>query len=146
MPRALALVAIIAMIATAHAQPVKQRAPAGPPNITGIWAFETQPYANGCTMTGVMTIKPDARGQHACSFEALEKCPDMQVRAKETCQAKRNGADLKITSTVHQVKPDLSYDPDNFELTIRGGSYMKGMMRSFNSAPVEFFRGDAPIS
>jgi hypothetical protein len=119
---------------------------AAPANITGAWAFQTEKYAGGCQMSGTMMITADPHGRHLCTFIAREQCPDIVATAKESCIAERDGGKLKITSKVGSVQPSVVYDPDNFELTIDNGSHMSGMMRSFNSAPVEFFRGDARVS
>lgn len=114
--------------------------------ITGPWSFITQTYANGCRMSGQMQMVADRAGRLTCTFTTEERCPDIVVNAKETCQAVRKDGALTITSKVVSVTPQVGYDSDDFELTIQNGARMTGMMRSFNSAPVEFFRGDAPIS
>ena len=143
-----AAVMLVAVAAAAQAQTGARRPAnnASTANITGYWAFETDTYSNGCKMTGVMTIRPDARGNHVCSIETNEKCTDIEVRAKETCFAKHAVVDLLVTSTVTSGAPEVGYEPDDFELKIQNSSYMTGMMKSFNSAPVRFFRGDAPVS
>jgi hypothetical protein len=143
------LLIVAAAIAFACAMPAGAQKPvAGSKNanITGAWTFLTQTYSNGCRMSGQMAIKASPSGKHACTFATEEKCNDIIVRAKESCEAVRDGGALTITSKVISVNPQVGYDQDNFELTIQNGARMTGMMRSFNSAPVEFFRGDAPIS
>jgi hypothetical protein len=139
----------IAAIAVACAAPaVAQKPAAGAKNanIAGAWNFLTQTYSNGCRMSGVMAIKPSTTGKYSCTFQTQEKCNDITVHAKESCEAVRDGGKLTIASKVLSVDPQVGYDQDNFELTIQNGARMTGMMRSFNSAPVEFFRGDAPVS
>jgi hypothetical protein len=139
-------VAAFALIAApAIARPVASANVTGA-NIAGNWAFETEVYAGGCRMTGLMTISPNARGKHVCTFETRESCPDIVASAKQSCTATRTGNQLVVKSTVLSVIPKVGYDPDNFELTIKSGARMTGMMRSNYSAPVEFFRGDAPTS
>ncbi|MGE3303436.1 MAG: hypothetical protein AB7M12_10010 [Hyphomonadaceae bacterium] len=142
----LALFACLAALAAADAAGAQPKPKAAGPSIAGQWAYETDVYANGCKMTGLMTIKPDAAGRHACVFESREQCPDISVVAQESCLAQRQGDVLTIKSAVHAVKPQVGYDPDDFDLKIESGSRMTGMMRSFHSAPVIFRRGDAPIS
>jgi hypothetical protein len=143
------LLAIVFGACLALALPAAAQKPAASSksaNIGGAWNFVTQSYANGCRMSGVMMIRQSNTGKYSCTFQTEEKCPDITVRAKEACEAVRDGGALKITSKVTSVEPQVGYDPDNFELTIQNGARMTGMMRSFNSAPVEFFRGDAPVS
>jgi hypothetical protein len=144
----LAAALVFAFVTAAYAQPVASKAAPKPTgaNIAGNWAFETEVYADGCRMTGLMTIRPDAHGRHACTFETRETCPDIVVNAKEFCTATRTGNQLVVKSAVLSVSPKVGYDPDNFELTIKSGARMTGMMHSNYSAPVEFFRGDAPTS
>jgi hypothetical protein len=132
----------VAIAAPAFSQP-SHTAPA---NVSGAWSFQTQTYGDGCRMFGKMTIRPDASGRHVCTFSTEEHCPDIVARAQESCTAQRNGAALSIKSTVLSVSPKVGYDPDDFDLKIDSSSYMTGQMKSFHSAPVEFFRGDAPNS
>lgn len=145
-PEFLLAIAAIAIACAAPAIAQKPAAGAKSANISGAWNFLTQTYSNGCRMSGVMAIKPSTTGKYACTFQTQEKCNDITVHAKETCDAVRDGGKLTITSTVKSVDPQVGYDPDHFELTIQNGARMTGMMRSFNSAPAEFFRGDAPVS
>jgi hypothetical protein len=137
--------AIVALFAApAFSQPAKPAA--GPANIAGNWTFQTQTYSNGCKMYGQMVIAPNATGRHVCTFKTEEHCPDVVAKAQETCTATRAGAALTIKSQVKSVSPAIGYDPDDFELKIENSARMTGMMRSFNSAPVEFFRGNTPTS
>jgi hypothetical protein len=149
MMRALVFAMGLAVALPAAAQkpaPAGAQSGAKSANITGGWSFITQTYSNGCRMSGQMTLRPSPAGKHACTFTTQEKCNDITVHAKESCEAVRDGGKLTIKSTVNAVDPKVGYEPDDFELTIENGARMTGMMRSFNSAPVEFFRGDAPIS
>ncbi len=145
-PEILLALAAIAIVCAAPAVAQKPAAGAKNANIGGAWNFLTQTYSTGCRMSGVMSIKPSNTGTYACTFQTQEKCNDITVYPKETCEAVRDGGKLTITSKVISVTPQVGYDQDNFELTIQNGARMTGMMRSFNSAPVEFFRGDAPVS
>jgi hypothetical protein len=138
------LIPVLLAIAFAVAAPALAQPVVGP-NITGTWAFETDIYV-GCRMTGLLTIRPDARGKHVCTFETRETCPDIVASAKESCTATRTGNQLVVQSKVLSVSPKVGYDPDNFELTIKSGARMTGMMHSNYSAPVKFFRGDSPTS
>jgi len=141
------LLAAAGLLTVAIAAPAfSQTNRAAPANISGAWSFQTQTYANGCRMFGKMTIRPDANGRHVCTFATEEHCPDIVAKAQESCTALRNGGALSIKSTVLSVSPKVGYDPDDFDLKIDSSSYMSGTMRSFHSAPVEFFRGDAPNS
>jgi hypothetical protein len=144
MKRADLLLACFALVAAIAAPALAQ--PNTGPNIIGNWAFETESYAHGCKMAGALKISPAAKGKHLCTFETREACPDIVVSAKESCTATRVGNRLMVKSTVLSVTPKVGYDPDDFELTIKSSAHMTGMMRSFNSAPVEFFRGDMPTS
>ena len=135
-------VAAFAVAGLAAATPTK---PAKTADITGAWAFETHVYGPHCQLSGSMMIRPSGAG-FSCVFTAQERCQDITVKAQETCEAKRDGEAMTIIAHVNRVAPQVGYEPDNFELTIQSGSYMKGMLRSFHSAPVDFFRGDAPVS
>jgi hypothetical protein len=134
------LVALFA--ATATAQPARP----AQSNISGAWTFQTQTYADGCKMYGEMNIQPAANGKHICTFKTEEHCPDVVAKAQETCTAQRTGDSVKIESVVKSVTPQIGYDPDDFELKIENSAHMTGLMRSFHSAPVEFYRGNAPTS
>jgi hypothetical protein len=97
-------------------------------------------------MYGQMVIAPNANGRHVCTFKTEEHCPDVVAKAEESCTATRAGTAVNIKSIVKSVNPAIGYDPDDFELKIENSARMTGMMRSFNSAPVEFYRGNQPTS
>jgi hypothetical protein len=141
MIRKLLLALTLAAAAPALANPAATKAA----DITGAWAFTTQTYGDACKLSGTVVVKPAGKN-FTCTMTAQEICRDIKVRAKETCTATRNGDNLVIKANVISVTPDVGYVPDDFELKIQGSAYMKGMLRSFHSAPVEFFRGDAPVS
>lgn len=140
------LLAAAGLLTTAIVAPAFSQTNRAAPNISGAWSFQTQTYADGCRMFGKMTIRPDANGRHVCTFTTEEHCPDIVAKAQESCTATRTGAALSIKSTVLSVSPKVGYDPDDFDLKVDNSSYMAGTMKSFHSAPVEFFRGDAPNS
>ena len=140
MIRPLLFALILAAPALALANPA-----AKPADITGAWAFTTQKYGDSCKLSGTVVVKPAGKS-FSCTMAAQEICRDIKVRAKETCAATRKGDDLIIKASVVSVDPDVGYVPDDFELKVQSGSYMKGMLRSFHSAPVDFYRGDAPVS
>lgn len=140
MIRPLLFALVLAAAAPALANPAANSA-----DITGAWGFATQTYGEGCKLSGTVVIKPVGKS-FLCTMAAQEICRDIKVRAKETCTATRNGDSLVIKATVVSVDPDVGYVPDDFELKIHSAAYMKGMLRSFHSAPVDFFRGDAPVS
>ena len=115
-------------------------------DVSGAWAFETQTYGSHCQLSGSMMIRPAGK-DYACTFTAQERCSDITVKAQESCEAKRlPDGSFNIIATVNKVSPQVGYEPDNFELKIESGAHMTGMLRSFHSAPVDFFRGDAPVS
>jgi hypothetical protein len=117
-----------------------------PADITGAWAFVTKTYGPGCQLSGSMVIRKSG-ANYVCSFTAQERCPDLTLKAQQTCTAKRNGDQLEITATVKSVTPKgYNYVPDNFALTIASSAQMKGDLHSFHDAPVDFWRGDAPVS
>jgi hypothetical protein len=128
-------------IPAAHAQGGASR----PADVTGAWAFETQTYGDNCQLSGSLTLRPAGAG-FSCAFTAHERCASIAVKAQETCTAERVGDALTITAKVMKVAPIVAYEPDNFTLTIKSGAQMQGELRSFHSAPVDFFRGDAPVS
>ena len=140
MHRTLALVAGLAFAGSALAA-------AQSADITGAWTFRTGHFANGCTMTGEMKIARAANGAHTCTFSTHEVCADISGGAKQSCTAERKNGKFSITSKVLSVEPSFShYYPDDFELEIVSGAYMKGQLNSAGQAPVEFFRGDTPVS
>jgi len=130
----------IALAAPALANPMQK-----PADVSGAWAFETQTYGNSCQLSGSLTLRPAGVG-YSCAFTARERCADITVKAQETCTAARSGDSLTIKAFVTKVAPQVAYSPDDFVLTIKSGAQMHGELRSFHSAPVDFFRGDAPVS
>lgn len=116
-------------------------------NVTGAWAFETEPYRDECVLKGTMTIRPTAQpDRFVCTFTAYETCPDINVRAEETCVAQLTENGLAIKAAVGEVRPAVSYLPDDFELDAVSTNRMTGMMRSAADAPVTFIRPDPAIS
>ena len=115
--------------------------------ISGAWTFQTGSFSNGCKMSGQMKISRAANGKHSCTFKTHEVCPGIAGGAEQSCTAERKDGKLTIKSKVLKVQPDFShYYPDDFALDIVNGAYMKGQLHSAGEAPVEFFRGDTPVS
>jgi hypothetical protein len=141
-PRLTLLAAMALLAAPSLAQaPVRQPAQAH----LGAWSFKTQPYAGGCVLSGQMRITQPSAGPLSCRFNAVETCPGRVSKATQTCAVSRTGNAVKITSkVVHTDSP--SYVPDNFEVELTSPTEMRGMMRSFNSAPVVFRRSEQAIS
>lgn len=141
--RVFVLAAAAAFVLTAaHAQ--TRRDP-----LLGAWEFQTEPYSGGCTMRGLVTITPGAgAGALSCTMVAHETCPDIKVRAQQTCRVEQRGDVVRITSEIVSVSPDVSYAPDNFELqVVQPGVRMRGMLQSASTAPAEFVRPRAvPVS
>jgi hypothetical protein len=116
-------------------------------DITGAWTFKTGAFANGCIMSGQMKIARAANGSHSCTLQTHEVCADISGGATQSCVAERKAGKLSIKSKVLSVQPSFThYFPDDFELDIVSGAYMKGDLNSAGRAPVEFFRGDTPVS
>lgn len=116
-------------------------------DITGAWTFRTGHFANGCIMSGEMKIAKAANGSFSCSLKTHEVCAEVSGGATQSCVAERKGGKLSIKSKVLTVEPSFThYYPDDFELDIVSGAYMKGKLNSAGEAPAEFFRGDAPVS
>ncbi|HVY02146.1 MAG TPA: hypothetical protein VG983_00705 [Caulobacterales bacterium] len=134
-----------ALFALAFAAALPALATPAPADITGAWAFATQAYGNGCKLSGSLVLKGSGK-TYSCSMAVQERCNDIAVKARESCVATRTGDGLVIKATVQSVDPVVGYVPDDFELKIQSSAYMKGMLRSFHSAPVDFYRGDAPVS
>ena len=138
----LTLAAAAALVANAFAAPA---------DIAGDWSFQTKRLANGCVIQGVMKIT-GTKDRFVCSFSTKETCGDLVGTAEQTCTAKRNGAKLTIKSTVIKYNwPGGVYAPDDFDVTIVSGAYMKGDFSSTHktfveNGDVEFFRGDTPVS
>lgn len=122
-------------------------AAAQPANINGAWTFRAGRFPNGCAMSGELKLTPAGKDAFTCTLSTHEVCPDIAGGAKQSCTAMRKGAKLSVKSKVLSVDPTFSnYYPDNFELDIVSGAYMKGQLNSAGKAPAEFFRGDAPVS
>lgn len=134
-----------ALFALALAIAAPTLAAAKPADITGAWAFVTQTYGPGCQLSGSMVIRQSGKN-YVCSFTAQERCPDITIKAQQSCTATRTGDRLEIAATVKKVTPKVGYVPDNFALTIANSAQMKGELHSFHDAPVDFWRGDAPVS
>ncbi|MGD2134025.1 MAG: hypothetical protein PVI23_14620 [Maricaulaceae bacterium] len=137
-----------------HAQSIGAEA-----DITGDWEFETKIYVGGCKMTGEMTIeRSETEGQYVGQLIAREKCSgfvdengeplgDIEYYAEQSVVATRDGDQIYIDATLELVLPSPdNYWPDDFELEIVDSALMMGALRSYNDAPVAFFRGDAPIA
>jgi hypothetical protein len=98
-------------------------------------------------MSGEMKITRAGKDSYTCTLSTHEVCPDIAGGARQSCTATRTGAKLTVKSKVLSVDPTFSnYYPDDFELDIVSGAYMKGQLNSAGKAPAEFFRGDAPVS
>ncbi len=124
-----------------------KRAEAAKADIGGVWNFMTEAYGPTCRLSGtVIVAAPAADGKRPCSISAQERCAGLVVASKQVCTAERKGDALAISASIKSVEPQVSYAPDNFELTIESSARMNGMLRSYNSAPVLFFRGEAPVS
>jgi hypothetical protein len=102
-------------------------------------------------ITGEMTVARGKDGNYTCAFKTKQTCGEVVGSSTQTCVAKRTGDKLSIKSTVKSFEWSTGYDPDDFELTIKSGAYMRGGFASVHDAftdeaVVEFYRGDAPIS
>jgi hypothetical protein len=123
---------------------------AAPADISGAWSFRTSTF-EGCVITGEMTVAREKNGEYSCAFETRQTCGEIVGGSTQTCIAKRDGDKLSIKSTVKSFQWATGYDPDDFELTIKSGAYMRGGFNSVHQtftdeAIVEFYRGDAPVS
>lgn len=122
-----------------------------PADIGGAWSFHTNSF-DGCVISGDMTIvRAAGANAYTCTFTTKQTCDNVVGGATQTCTAKREGAKLTIKSKVKSFDWSPTYDPDDFELTIVSGAYMKGAFSSTHrdftdQAIVEFYRGDAPVS
>lgn len=116
--------------------------------ILGAWRFETENYTPSCKMSGDMVIRPTkTRDRFTCTFVARERCGrTIDVVAEQTCTITRTGTAVSITASIVKVTPDVSYAPDNWELTFVNASRMTGELRSAAVAPVVFMRAQTPIS
>ncbi len=139
------LIAAALVFLLAHPSPAQT----GRDPLLGLWEFQTEPYAEGCQMRGVMSVAPGpVSGRFACSIATQETCPEIEVKAKQECTIARTGDDVSVKSVVREVSPDVGYSPDDFELKIKTpGQRMEGWLRSYNSAPVVFVRpSSVPVS
>lgn len=146
--RNLALAATLAGAAMISASMVAAAAPG--PNLSGLWAFETQPYREGsCKLTGTMVMRPGPRpGSYTCTMVANESCEGIAARAEQTCTAELDDDGvLSIQSSVTRYTPtDIDYLPDDFQLDKVSASRMEGTLESAAIAPVVFVRPDPAIS
>jgi hypothetical protein len=149
----LALLPLALVTATARAQDAgtapKQDDPGATANILGEWGFEASPYRPDCTFTGDITIRPGADPNvYDCTMHARDYCPDIwDYHAKQTCVARRDGANLRVESTIDNVEPSTGdYWPDNFSVTIMDSEHMNGQLDSAIITEARFFRRAGPIS
>lgn len=143
MIRHLALICAMTLLAAPSQAQAPQRQPAKAH--LGEWAFKTDAYGGRCVLTGRMRITEAPNGALSCRFDAAETCPERVATAKQTCTVERTGNSVRITSKVVQTNAQ-SYVPDNFEVELTSPDLMRGMMRSFHSAPVVFRRSVLAIS
>jgi hypothetical protein len=139
----LAMICALALCAAPSLAQAPQ--PLAPTAHLGDWSFKTEPYAGECVLSGRMRISQAANGARTCRFNATETCPGKVSKAEQICTVNRAGTRVKITSKI--VRTDTrSYVPDDFEVTLFSANEMRGMMQSFNSAPVVFRRSVQAIS
>jgi hypothetical protein len=121
---------------------------AAQPTIAGAWRFETGVFDQDCRITGEMALRPTGDGAYACTFFANQRCPagEVNIVARQTCKATVVGTNVVMTATIVDVKPQTSYAPDNWVLTIVNPNQMKGELRSADTATVVFYRIEAAIS
>jgi hypothetical protein len=146
---AMAAVAAASVIGLAFAAEAQTRTPRkGADPILGAWRFETENYAPSCKMTGDMVIRATKdKDQFTCTFVARERCGrEIDVVAEQTCTISRSGTAVSITAAIVKVTPQVSYAPDNWQLTYVNARKMTGELRSAAIAPVTFFRAETPIS
>lgn len=112
--------------------------------LLGPWEFQTEPYADGCSMRGSVTIVPGRAANAAplaCTMVAYETCSDLKVRAEQTCEVRQRGDAVEIVAAVQKVEPRVGYAPDNFSLkVVKPGELMRGLLNSASTAPAEFVR------
>ncbi|MBI1340004.1 hypothetical protein GC169_07325 [bacterium] len=137
--------------------------PAGAQNIAGQWGFKTGEYGDGCSQTGQMTLiqQADRSAQggaaggevlYSCTFVTEERCTmsGYYARVLQTCSARRNGAQLLITSQVKEIakqEPEAyGYEADNWALAIASSDLMTGSLLSAFRSWARFERREVPIS
>lgn len=113
------------------------------PNITGKWAFKTEPFfMDMCTITGVFSIQATQTTKYECRFQAMQKCGSISGHTTQTCLGEYHDGKLKIDSTVVSYKseqaPDALYVADSFILDEILPHEMRGILRSVDEIRVEF--------
>jgi len=131
-----ALLAILLIATPALAQPRAPHRQPPPPNLAGVWGFETAPEPTwGCVISGRAQLRPtNRRGEYDVQMQAVQRCEREyreEVRTEQTCTARAApGAQLFLDCRLNDAPEDYEYLPDNFVLTVRNGALMEGRLVS----------------
>jgi hypothetical protein len=138
-----ALLAIVGLVLSAPAQAQ------GDP-LAGAWRFRSVNAALGCAIDGEAVLKRgDERDRYEVAMTAYERCGSIyRGRAIEICQAARAGAHVSLRCGVLRTIPHRPYQPDDFELELRGDGEMAGRLTADWDTPALWQRGGdaAPVA
>lgn len=127
---------LIAFVATpAFAQPRTPHRQPPPPNLAGVWGFETAPEgAWGCVISGRAQLRATSRrGEYDVRMQAVQRCEREyrdEVRTEQTCTARVAAMQISMECRLNEEPEGYEYLPDNFVLTIRNGALMEGQLIS----------------
>ena len=110
--------------------------PEATPSLAGVWAFQTLPYGAGPVagaMSGAAVFTAEGEG-YAVSLVSNEVIlrggggPSQLVTARQTCRARRSGAQIEITCEM--AEPLEGYTPDEFVLQAGAADQLVGVLVS----------------
>jgi hypothetical protein len=120
---------------------------AQPSDLSGTWAFQTQPYGDqqfGVVMSGVAIATRSAPGRYDIRLLANELIMDRAsgrsqvITARQTCTGE--DADGQVNITCQMAEPLEGYQPDNFVLQRGEADQLVGVLSSTASGQVTFTR------
>jgi hypothetical protein len=118
--------------------------------LAGTWRFRSVNAGLGCAIDGEAVLKPgDQRDVYEVAMTAYERCGRWyRGRAIEICQAARAGAHVSLRCGVLRTIPRRPYQPDDFELQLRGDGEMAGQLTADWNTPALWRRGGdaAPVA
>lgn len=131
-----ALLALLLLATPALAQPRTPHRQPPPPNLAGVWGFETAPEPTwGCVISGRAQVRATSRrGEYDVRMQAVQRCEREyreEVRTEQTCIGRYlAGGQFFLDCRLNEAPEDYEYLPDNFHLTVRSNTLMEGRLIS----------------
>ncbi|GAN00196.1 hypothetical protein U91I_03861 [alpha proteobacterium U9-1i] len=116
-------------------------------DLSGTWAFQTQPYGDqqfGVVMSGVAIATASAPNRYDIRLIANELIIErasgrsQTITARQTCTGEDAGGQFNITCQM--AEPVEGYEPDNFVLQRGEADQLVGVLSSATSGQVTFTR------